>query len=250
MKNDRIIAAWNAIEPDGAADARMLSAILHQNQSAQKRKEKENTMFFMKRILIPFAACLVLLAVIGVVGANRDWFGTNSEPVELEAESSGAVHDVPYTEHIFVIDDNINAAFGYLFPTEIAEGYVLDENGIELSGNSPLILESKYRALQAIYYNAELDDTLLIRAVSNGYLGVDTFGTVLHGDPKTDGTRQSMIFYENDGITILYLFEKTDIATMDPEAAERFYAMVHSARCFDRNSNPSYEGNDEIDIDE
>ncbi len=249
MKNDSIIAAWNTIEPDAAADSRMLSAILNANRTAQNRKEKMNHMNNIKRILIPAAACLALLAVVGV-GINQNWFGTNSELVEHEAEiSEGApVNDIEYSEKVPCLDEETDAAFGYLFPTEIMEGYVLDENGIELFGNSPLILDSEYRALQARYYNVELDDMLLIKAVSSGYLGVDTFGTVLYGDPQTDGSRSSMIYYENDGITILYRFAKTDIAAMDPEAAERFYAMVHSAKCFDRDSVPSYEGNDEIDI--
>ena len=250
MKNNSIIAAWNTIEPDAAADSRMLSAILNANRTAHNRKEKVKNMSNIKTILIPAAACLALLAVIGVVGARGNWFGTNREAVEHEAEiSEGApVNDIEYSEKVPCLDEETDAAFGYLFPTEIMEGYVLDENGIELFGNSPLILDSEYRALQARYYNVELDDMLLIKAVSSGYLGVDTLGTVLYGDPQIDGTRSSMIYYENDGITIIYYFAKTDIAAMDPETAERFYAMVHSAKCFDRDPVPSYEGSEEIDI--
>lgn len=200
------------------------------------------------------AAC-VCLAVAAMIAFRLIRTGSQKEPAELEGENSEAeisegapVNDIEYSEKVPCLDEETDAAFGYLFPTEIMEGYVLDENGIELFGNSPLILDSEYRALQARYYNVELDDMLLIKAVSSGYLGVDTFGTVLYGDPQTDGTRSSMIYYENDGITILYRFAKTDIAAMDPEAAERFYAMVHSAKCFDRDSVPSYEGNDEIEI--
>ncbi len=251
MKNDSIIAAWNTVEPDGAADARMLSAILHANRTAQNRKEKMNHMTNIKRILIPAAACLALLAVIGIVGARGNWFGTNREAVEYEAEiSEGApVNDVECKVPIPWMDDEIDAAFGYLFPTEIMEGYILNEDGFAIYSDSADALHAAYRTLQATFYNAESDDTLLIKAITSDHITVREYGTVLYGDPQTDGTRSSMIYYENDGITILYRFEKTDIAAMDPEAAEQFYAMVHSARCFDRDPVPSYEGNDEIEIE-
>ena len=106
MKNDSIIAAWNTIEPDAAADSRMLSAILHANRTAQNRKEKMTTMN-IKRILIPVAACLALLAVIGVVGVRGNWFGTNREAVEHEAEmSEGApVNDIEYSEKLPCLDE-------------------------------------------------------------------------------------------------------------------------------------------------
>ena len=251
MKNDCIVAAWNTVEPDAAADARMLSAILHANRTAQNRKEKMNHMTNIKRILIPAAACLALLAVIGVVGARGNWFGTNREAVEHEAEiSEGApLNDVECKVPIPWMDDEIDAAFGYLFPTEIMEGYILNEDGFAIYSDSADALHAAYRTLQATFYNAESDDTLLIKAITSDHITVREYGTVLYGDPQTDGTRSSMIYYENDGITILYRFEKTDIAAMDPETAERFYAMVHSARYFYRVSPAESEENDEIDID-
>ena len=254
MKNDRIIAAWNTIEPDGAADARMLSAILLVNHAAQNRKERMKNMMNIKRILIPVAACLALLAVIGI-GINRNWFGTGKETAELQAENSEAeisegapVNDVEIKVPISYLDEETDAAFGYLFPTEIMEGYVLNEEGFAIYSDSADALHAEYRTLQAVFYNAESDDTLLIKAITSDHITVREYGTVLYGDPQIDGTRSSMIYYENDGITILYRFEKTDIAAMDPETAERFYAMVHSARCFDRDSENSYEGNDKIDM--
>ncbi|MBR4907241.1 MAG: hypothetical protein IKZ44_10385, partial [Clostridia bacterium] len=162
--------------------------------------------------------------------------------------SEGApVNDVESKVPIPWLDDEIDAAFGYLFPTEIMEGYVLNEDGFALYSDSADALHAEYRTLQAVFYNAESDDTLLIKAITSDHITVREYGTVLYGDPQTDGTRSSMIYYENDGITILYRFAKTDIAAMDQETAERFYAMVHSAKCFDRDSVPSYEGNDEID---
>lgn len=254
MKNDLVIAAWNTVEPDGTADARMLSAILSVNHAAQNKIERMKNLKNIKRILIPAIACLVLLAVVGV-GVNQNWFGTNNELVEHEAEiSEGApVNDVECKVPIPWMDDEIDAAFGYLFPTEIEEGFVLTEEGIGLYSDSADALHAERRVLKATYYNEELDDTLLIQvapsAYFGGYLKNMPYGVVQYGDPQTDGTRSSMIFFENDGITILYKFGKTDIAALDAEAAERFYAMVHSARYFYRISPAESEENDEIDID-
>lgn len=101
------------------------------------------------------------------------------------------------------------------------------------------------------YTNTEINDTLLIRIAPNGYFGEVEYDTVMYGENRTDGTRPSMIYYQNNGMTIMYQFEKTDIAQLDGEAAERLYAMIHSAIYFDSNSAGSgYEGNDELeDID-
>ena len=80
MKNDRIIASWNKIEPSDSANERMLSAILERNRSVQNGKDKVNYMSKTKKILIPAVACLALLiAVTGIVGANLNWFGTKTD---------------------------------------------------------------------------------------------------------------------------------------------------------------------------
>ena len=252
MKNDCIVAAWNTIEPSGAQDARMLSAILFANRSTENRKE--NMMSNTKKILIP-AVCLVLLAVVGVVGIRQKWFVPKEEQTEpIEAESEGApVNDTECKVPNPILDEELDAAFGYLFPTEIEEGYALTEDGFNLYSDGADALHTKHRVLKATYYNEELNDTLLIEVAPNtyfgGYLKNTPYGVVQYGDPQTDGTRSSMIFFENDGITILYQFGKTDIAALDTEAAERFYAMVHSARYFYRVSPAESEENDEIDID-
>ena len=249
MKNDLVIAAWNAIEPNDSQDARILSAILSANRSERKRKEK--TMLHTKKLLIP-AVCLVLLAVVGIVGIRLNWFTASREPIEAESEGA-PVNDTECKVPNPILDEELDAAFGYLFPTEIEEGFVLTEEGIGLYSDSADALHSERRVLKATYYNEELDDTLLIQvapsAYFGGYLKNMPYGVVQYGDPQTDGTRSSMIFFENDGITILYQFVKTDIAALEAEAAERFYAMVHSARCFYRVSPAESEENDEIDID-
>ena len=78
MKNNRIIASWNKIEPDDSANERMLSAILEQNRSVRGRKDKVISMLRnakAKKRMIPVTACLVVLAaVVGIVGNNLHWF--------------------------------------------------------------------------------------------------------------------------------------------------------------------------------
>ena len=75
MKNNRIIASWNKIEPDDSAKERMLSAILEQNRSVRGRKDKVISMLRnikAKKKMIPVTACLiVLVVVVGIVGNNR-----------------------------------------------------------------------------------------------------------------------------------------------------------------------------------
>lgn len=44
MKNSKIIASWNKIEPSDSANERMLSAILERNRSVHNRKVEVNTM--------------------------------------------------------------------------------------------------------------------------------------------------------------------------------------------------------------
>ena len=190
------------------------------------------------------AACLMLfVAVVGIVGTNQNWFATKENP-EHEAENNDAVIDTEHKEKVSLIDSDLDAEFGHLFPTAIEKGYLLCSNGIEIYGDSP-------RVLQASYTNTEINDTLLIRVAPNGYFGEVEYDTVMYGAYRTDGTRSSMIYYQNNGLTIMYQFEKTDIAQLDGEAAERLYAMIHSAIYFDSNSAGSgYEGNDELeDID-
>ena len=86
LKNEKLIKAWNAAEPDNAADARMRSAILDCSRSIRKEKEKNimktNTKR-MKRVWIPIAACLTLLiAVTAILGAGG--FGIRNYTVKLE----------------------------------------------------------------------------------------------------------------------------------------------------------------------
>ncbi len=66
MKNDKIIASWNKIEPSDSANERMLSAILERNRSVRNGMDKVNNMSKTKKWLIPVVACLALLVAVSI----------------------------------------------------------------------------------------------------------------------------------------------------------------------------------------
>ena len=105
MKNNRIIASWNKIEPDDSANERMLSAILEQNRSVRGRKDKVISMLRnakAKKKMIPVTACLVVLAaVVGIVGYNLNWFGLRKCKCQ-----PGDVVKTSYMEGDFAINYN------------------------------------------------------------------------------------------------------------------------------------------------
>jgi hypothetical protein len=89
MKNDKIIASWNKIEPNDPADERMLSAILERNHSVRNRKDKANHMSRTKRKLVPAVICLaVLIAITGIIGGSLGWFGSKVFTVKLASGDS------------------------------------------------------------------------------------------------------------------------------------------------------------------
>ena len=78
MKNNRIVDAWNKIEPDSAADERMLKSILARNRS-MGHSEKERVSSIKKpyswKRFASVAACLVMvIAITAVFGNNAGWF--------------------------------------------------------------------------------------------------------------------------------------------------------------------------------
>lgn len=76
MKNDKIIASWNKIEPSDSAENRMLAAIIEQNHLAHKGKGVVCAMHnvISSRKLLPFmATCFV--AIVVVAGIIVGYFG-------------------------------------------------------------------------------------------------------------------------------------------------------------------------------
>jgi|LSQX01.1.fsa_nt_gb hypothetical protein len=73
MKNKRIVDSWNKIEPNAAAEARMLDSILARNDSGEAEEGKVRTMnkvFNWKR-LAPIAVCLILAIAVAIPFLNK-----------------------------------------------------------------------------------------------------------------------------------------------------------------------------------
>lgn len=68
MKNKKLIDSWRKIEPDQAAQERMLANILAQASSvkSQERNTSKIKKPFHRKRLLPAAACLVLIAAISI----------------------------------------------------------------------------------------------------------------------------------------------------------------------------------------
>ncbi len=75
MKNSKIAASWNKIEPDDAADQRMLSAILLENH-----KDKKNP---VPRLILVTAIALVAVMIV----MNAGWFGAKEYTVHLAGDA-------------------------------------------------------------------------------------------------------------------------------------------------------------------
>lgn len=140
MKNDRIFASWNKIEPSDSANERMLSAILERNRSIHNGKDKVNYMSNTKKTLIPIAACLaVLIAVTGIIGGNLGWFGSKGYTVRLANGDSIVYYSGSTGETSFEVDYPISSReltdteLDAIFPTSTesrsAMGTFRDETG-------------------------------------------------------------------------------------------------------------------------
>lgn len=84
MKNEKIIASWDKILPDEAADERMRSKIIEYRRS-YIGKDRVLSMTKTMKKLFPIAACFILvIAVTAFVGIQNNWFGAKIYTVTLE----------------------------------------------------------------------------------------------------------------------------------------------------------------------
>lgn len=117
MKNDKIIASWNKIEPGDFANDRMLSAIMERNRSAHGKKDEVKSMLHTtkaKKTLISAAACLVVfIMAAGILGSNLGWFSPKNPTVNPGTEDAV----LPPTR---IGEPNVNASFGHRYTFESA----------------------------------------------------------------------------------------------------------------------------------
>ena len=92
MKNDKIIASWNKIEPGDAADERMLSAILTQNRSVNESKNQGNKWPKTKQAWIQWGAlaacvCLIAIAAVKLMGSSSAASGIQQWSASMPAKN-------------------------------------------------------------------------------------------------------------------------------------------------------------------
>ena len=91
MKNNKIAASWNKIEPDDSADERMLSAILEQNRSVHDMKNKENNRSASKKTwlqwgLAAVCVCLLVFGAVKLLGGRQDPSGIQQWSASMKAK--------------------------------------------------------------------------------------------------------------------------------------------------------------------
>ena len=204
MKNDRIIASWNKIEPGDSANERMLSAILERNRSVQAGKDRGKYTAKTRKTLIPIAACLALLiAAAGIIGANLDRPGAKTDAgagMDGTVRSGGSLPEGidPVTASIAVfpadrsLEDVADAAISRLSEPEA-------RSAAELGDHLPTAIPDGYRFSAACLYETTMKDGTKYRllrvtyAVEDGsrddMLPADDFTVQLtHFRPNTEKT--------------------------------------------------------------
>ena len=165
MKNDKIIASWNKIEPSDSANERMLSAILERNRSVRNGMDKVNNMSKTKKWLIPVAACLALLVAVSIpilhnMRTRIPLSGASSGVTVRYANLSGNVYQtagvlIPLTEE---------ELFTY-FDTAIFAGTVKELNDIVVDCNGMKSYWSLAKIEVSKVYRGDIDpgDTVSVR---------------------------------------------------------------------------------------
>ena len=83
MKNDKIITAWDKVEPDEAAKERMLSGILAENSAFAEDSSKRKMNSGKKKTLIIAASLAAAAGIAVVLGLSFGWFGSRNYMVTL-----------------------------------------------------------------------------------------------------------------------------------------------------------------------
>ena len=82
MKNDKIIASWDKILPDEAADERMCSKIMDYQRS-HSRKDRVISM----KIITPIAACFILIVTVtAFMGIKNQWFSSKKDRIIMQED--------------------------------------------------------------------------------------------------------------------------------------------------------------------
>lgn len=99
--------AYDRMGPSADAERRMLSALMAAQQGAPKRRVKA------LRLVVPLAACLVLLAGVGVLALNGALSASLDETLDA---ASGTVADPSSASELSAIGDALESDFDLRFP--------------------------------------------------------------------------------------------------------------------------------------
>ena len=177
--------------------------ILERSENAAYRQKKNGWLKWGAMV----AACLCI--VVGATAIGILYLSSNpGNDVIHEPEQYTAVawEDLPLTE-----------PFGVLFPTQIIDGYAL-ENDIALYG------EGTEGVLQARFCNEELGDELVVTVYAKGHYGEEPLNEVIYGDGHS--FKGSKIVIDGGDYVVRY-FTGRDITEISG-----FEDMVKSAQCF------------------
>lgn len=181
---------------------------------------EEAAIYQKMRRSIPWAklavatACILLTVAIIIPILNRQNHSTvtENEP-RIELTLKEAMND---------------KTFGTLFPTQILEGYVLEDSPSIYGVSDYAVLKTTDNAvLKAIFYNEEFGDEMVIRIASKEWFSSHEqesyeLNTIFYQE-YLNGTG-SRIYFEGDDHIICYSFTQRDIAQI-----EGFWDMVNSA---------------------
>lgn len=188
MKNNKIIASWDKIEPGDSANERMLSAILERNRSVHDRKGKVSSMSQekSKKYLIPVVSCLAaIITITGIIGNNLNWFGSKEYTVNLANGDSVVYHNGSTCDVELEFDfplstrDLTDSELSLIFPGTVepaaAHGTFKDETGelIRIEGKigeaDVIIVQSGFPATDVIVEGNESISAVSGIPVTTGY---------------------------------------------------------------------------------
>lgn len=133
MKNEMIIASWDRILPDKAADERMRTRILEYQRSRQSKDQATNRKTTMMKV-VPIAACMILFIAVGTfIGTWNHWLGAKQYIVSLNhgetlVYGKGSPKGAASYAYEYEVKDRVLSAeeLHMLFPTMAN----IEENGL------------------------------------------------------------------------------------------------------------------------
>ena len=220
MRQEKLLEALEKIEEEWIEEAA---------PENKPPKKKAKPMTWVKWGTI--ADCALVIVGIGVPHINQ--YGEKLEETNFESSNATTTIDMVVKEEVedtivmdkepmveLTLEEAIrDGKFGNLFPSDILDGYVLQDTVSILN----------HKVLVANFYNEELEDELTIRIAKKDWFYNEQkdlkLNTILYRE-KGSGM-ESYIYIAGEENIVQYVFSNTDIADN-----KKFYEMVYSASYF------------------